>query len=267
MTCGPARPATSAPAPGRESGERASSASAGARAPFRRNVVLSGALRIYARNTALRTTLWWAAAPVGGPGRRCRHLAEVPDHTTIWRFGLEAIHRCGDSAGTPPTGRPPTAPGHASAARRRVRRGSRSPATGVPAQRYSLRARIPARLRWPRICQLVATPPCAGALGHGAMLERHPCGLRCSARQRRRSGGNGGWLAGRERALNARDHGVSVCRPDDGETLGHGTGRGRVRTCCGHQNQRPSSAAIDGVMNDRITSVSKINPMPIVVPT
>ena len=49
--------------------------------------------------------------------------------------------------------------------------------------------------------------------------------------------------------------------------VGHGDGTGRVRIRCGHQNQRPSSAAIDGVMNDRITSVTKIRPMPMVVPT
>ena len=42
---------------------------------------------------------------------------------------------------------------------------------------------------------------------------------------------------------------------------------GRGRTICGHQNQRPSSAAIDGVMNERTTSVSNSRPKAIVVPT
>ena len=41
---------------------------------------------------------------------------------------------------------------------------------------------------------------------------------------------------------------------------------GRGRTRCGHQNQRPSSAAIDGVMNDRTISVSNSRPIAIVVP-
>ena len=36
---------------------------------------------------------------------------------------------------------------------------------------------------------------------------------------------------------------------------------------CGHQNQGPIIAAIDGVMNERITSVSNSKPRPIVVPT
>ena len=49
------------------------------------------------------------------------------------------------------------------------------------------------------------------------------------------------------------------------------TGDGRVsagllRTFSGHQNQRPSRAAIDGVMNDRTMSVSNRSPRPIVVP-
>jgi hypothetical protein len=44
-------------------------------------------------------------------------------------------------------------------------------------------------------------------------------------------------------------------------------GAGRGRTTCGHQNQRPSSAAIDGVMNALITKVSNNRPNPIVVPT
>jgi hypothetical protein len=34
----------------------------------------------------------------------------------------------------------------------------------------------------------------------------------------------------------------------------------------GHQNQRPSSVAMDGVMKDRTISVSNIRPRPIVVP-
>src|SRR3954452_2052619 len=55
---------------------------------------------------------------------------------------------------------------------------------------------------------------------------------------------------------------VASCRGD-----GHGTGLGRIRTICGHQNHGPIIAAIDGVMNDRITSVSKSRPSPIVVPT
>ena len=42
---------------------------------------------------------------------------------------------------------------------------------------------------------------------------------------------------------------------------------GRVCTRCGHQNQRPRSAAIDGVMNERTISVSNSRPSPIVVPT
>ena len=41
-------------------------------------------------------------------------------------------------------------------------------------------------------------------------------------------------------------------------------GRGRTRT--GHQNHRPSNAAIDGVMNARTTSVSKSRPRANVVP-
>ena len=48
---------------------------------------------------------------------------------------------------------------------------------------------------------------------------------------------------------------------------GHGDGSGRCRTRCGHQNHLPISAAIDGVMNDRITSVSNSRPSAIVVPT
>ena len=42
---------------------------------------------------------------------------------------------------------------------------------------------------------------------------------------------------------------------------------GRGRTRCGHQNQRPSSAAIDGVMNERTIRVSNSRPSAIVVPT
>jgi NADP-dependent 3-hydroxy acid dehydrogenase YdfG len=41
---------------------------------------------------------------------------------------------------------------------------------------------------------------------------------------------------------------------------------GRGRTLSGHQNQRPSSAAIDGVMNERTISVSNSRPRAIVVP-
>jgi hypothetical protein len=48
--------------------------------------------------------------------------------------------------------------------------------------------------------------------------------------------------------------------------FGHSTGLGLVRTFCGHQNHRPISAAIDGVINDRMTKVSNNNPKPIVVP-
>ena len=48
---------------------------------------------------------------------------------------------------------------------------------------------------------------------------------------------------------------------------GHRCGTGRGRTRCGHQNHRPSSAAIDGVMNDRMISVSNMRPSPMVVPT
>ena len=42
---------------------------------------------------------------------------------------------------------------------------------------------------------------------------------------------------------------------------------GRGRTACGHQNHRPSSAAIDGVMNERTTKVSNNRPRPMVVPS
>lgn len=42
---------------------------------------------------------------------------------------------------------------------------------------------------------------------------------------------------------------------------------GRALTRIGHQNHRPSSAAIAGVMKERTTSVSKSKPKPIVVPT
>lgn len=42
---------------------------------------------------------------------------------------------------------------------------------------------------------------------------------------------------------------------------------GRGRTSCGHQNQRPSSAATEGVMNARTTNVSNKSPKPIVVPS
>src|SRR5947209_4807167 len=42
---------------------------------------------------------------------------------------------------------------------------------------------------------------------------------------------------------------------------------GRGRTLIGHQNQRPSSAAMEGVMNERTTNVSNSRPKPIVVPT
>lgn len=40
---------------------------------------------------------------------------------------------------------------------------------------------------------------------------------------------------------------------------------GRGRTFCGHQNQRPSSAAIDGVISERTINVSNSRPRPIVV--
>src|SRR6185312_11077748 len=42
---------------------------------------------------------------------------------------------------------------------------------------------------------------------------------------------------------------------------------GRGRTTSGHQNQRPSSAAMVGVMNERTIKVSNISPRPMVVPT
>jgi hypothetical protein len=42
---------------------------------------------------------------------------------------------------------------------------------------------------------------------------------------------------------------------------------GRGRTLIGHQNQRPSRAAMEGVMNERTTNVSNIRPGPMVVPT
>ena len=48
---------------------------------------------------------------------------------------------------------------------------------------------------------------------------------------------------------------------------GHGWGMGRSRTICGHQNQRPMRAAMDGVMNDRITRVSNNRPSAMVLPT
>src|SRR3954452_24740726 len=48
---------------------------------------------------------------------------------------------------------------------------------------------------------------------------------------------------------------------------GHGTGLGRIRTICGQQNHGPIIAAIDGGMNDRITSGSKTRPSQIVAPT
>jgi hypothetical protein len=43
--------------------------------------------------------------------------------------------------------------------------------------------------------------------------------------------------------------------------------RGLVRTRCGHQNQRLISAAIDGVMKERTTSVSNSRTIPMVLPT
>src|SRR5262249_19772239 len=46
-----------------------------------------------------------------------------------------------------------------------------------------------------------------------------------------------------------------------------GVGNGLARTRCGHQNQRPISAAIDGVMKERTTSVSNSRPRPMVLPT
>jgi len=49
--------------------------------------------------------------------------------------------------------------------------------------------------------------------------------------------------------------------------VGQGEGTGRCRTCCGHQNHLPSSAAMDGVISDRTISVSKSRPRPMVVPT
>src|SRR6201987_882912 len=42
---------------------------------------------------------------------------------------------------------------------------------------------------------------------------------------------------------------------------------GRGRTLIGHQNQRPSSAAMDGVMNDLTIRVSNKRPSPMGVPT
>jgi hypothetical protein len=41
----------------------------------------------------------------------------------------------------------------------------------------------------------------------------------------------------------------------------------RLGSVKGHQNQRPSSVAIDGVTNDRMMKVSSNNPRPMVVPT
>jgi hypothetical protein len=52
-----------------------------------------------------------------------------------------------------------------------------------------------------------------------------------------------------------------------GRTYRSGKLAGRGRTCCGHQNQRPSSAAMDGIMNARTTNVSNTRPRPMVVPT
>jgi hypothetical protein len=39
-----------------------------------------------------------------------------------------------------------------------------------------------------------------------------------------------------------------------------------VRTSVGHQNQRPISAATEGIMNDRTINVSNSRPRAIVVP-
>ena len=44
-------------------------------------------------------------------------------------------------------------------------------------------------------------------------------------------------------------------------------GTGLVRMRCGHQNQRPSRAAIEGVMKERTTRVSNSRPIPMVLPT
>ena len=52
--------------------------------------------------------------------------------------------------------------------------------------------------------------------------------------------------------------------PDPGRA--DAAGRAGSGHRCGHQNQRPSSAAIDGVMNDRTTRVSNSRPRPMVVP-
>ena len=48
---------------------------------------------------------------------------------------------------------------------------------------------------------------------------------------------------------------------------GQGCGTGRGRTTCGHQNHRPSSAAMAGVMNERTIRVSNNRPSAIVLPT
>ena len=65
----------------------------------------------------------------------------------------------------------------------------------------------------------------------------------------------------------ARVNAARSVRPGPRETGFCLTRAGRERTFSGHQNQRPSSAATDGIMNDRTTSVSNRSPKPIVVPT
>jgi hypothetical protein len=60
---------------------------------------------------------------------------------------------------------------------------------------------------------------------------------------------------------------TAPCGDSTGSAFGQGRGTGHGRARCGHQNQRPSRAASDGVMSDRTTSVSKSSPRPMVVPT
>ncbi|KMO69683.1 hypothetical protein MCHUDSM44219_05484 [Mycolicibacterium chubuense] len=71
----------------------------------------------------------------------------------------------------------------------------------------------------------------------------------------------------RGRLLTARSERYPLCGATESTVDGARRRAGRARTFCGHQNQRPISAAIDGVMNDRITSVSTSRPSPMVVPT
>ena len=68
---------------------------------------------------------------------------------------------------------------------------------------------------------------------------------------------------------------MSVPDCDSGAVVASGSGSGSGsgaalpavrKVFSGHQNHRPSAAAIDGVMNDRTMSVSTSSPKPMVVP-